>query len=738
MTTGAAQTLLRAYRVAPGRRILIAGNGPLNLQLACELLQSGVEVAAVAESAPAPLPGRSAAVLGALSAAPGLVLQGLRYLRTLRRAGVPLYYQHHISAARGRDAVAGATVAAVDRRGRLLDGTARHFDVDAVCLGYRLQPSAEIARVIGCKVRDEWPLGEGIVRDAHGGTGIPGVFVIGDGARLGGARVAEAEGVRVADVILDRAADRRDRRRLQRHRRFQRSLWSIYAASVDLPPEPDTVVCRCEAVTASTLRALLAGGARDANALKRLSRVGMGPCQGRYCRKTVQALIDEAGAPAGNSALTFTPRNPVKPVAIAHIAAEQPEWRGYRSSTAPVTAAAPAASSHGVREADVLVIGAGVIGTAAALYLARAGVDVELLDRGLPNGEASGGNAGSLHLQLLPFDFRTDGESSPAASALPLQKLGIELWCELADELQADFELGMEGGLMLADNEDDLEFLRGKAALEREFGVDTQLLSAAETRAMLPGVAEHIAGSAYCAGEGKINPMRATPQLLAAAMHHGARLSPMTTVGGIESTGHGYRLATDRGTIHCRRIVNAAGAWSAGIAALVDTELPIGFAPQQMLVTQAVESQLPYLLALARRHLTMKQTASGNLLIGGGWPARFDSEIGRCVTLRDSIEGNLWVAQRVFPALANLQLIRSWAAAGVMIDGLPIIGELPARPGFYNVVGANGYTMAPILGQIVADLILGRPPAVDIAPFSLQRFADGYAGPGDAAGEPQR
>lgn len=89
---------------------------------------------------------------------------------------------------------------------------------------------------------------------------------------------------------------------------------------------------------------------------------------------------------------------------------------------------------------------------------------------------------------------------------------------------------------------------------------------------------------------------------------------------------------------------------------------------------------------------------------------------------RDSIEGNLWVAQHVFPQLGALQIIRGWGATGVMIDGAPIIGELPGHAGFYNVVGANGYTMAPILGRIVADLILTGCSPIDIAPFSIDRF----------------
>ncbi len=156
---------------------------------------------------------------------------------------------------------------------------------------------------------------------------------------------------------------------------------------------------------------------------------------------------------------------------------------------------------------------------------------------------------------------------------------------------------------------------------------------------------------------------------------------------------------------------------------MLGESLPVKAAPQQMLVTQALTPCLPFLLSVAGRHLSMKQAANGNLVIGGGWPAAFDAERGRSHTRRDSIAGNLWVAQRVFPAVRQLDLIRSWGAVGVMIDGAPIVGELPGYPGFYNVVGANGYTMAPALGMLVAELITSGDTSVDLAPFALTRFA---------------
>ena len=196
----------------------------------------------------------------------------------------------------------------------------------------------------------------------------------------------------------------------------------------------------------------------------------------------------------------------------------------------------------------------------------------------------------------------------------------------------------------------------------------------------------------------------------------------MRGVHGIDCSKNHYRVSTSRGEFDCSKIVIAAGAWCVPIARMLGITLPVRCAPQQMLVTQAVEKRIPYLLSLAGRHLTMKQTANGNLLIGGGWPAEIDAASERGIVLRDSIEGNLWTALRALPQLASAQVIRSWAAMGVMIDGAPIIDTLPGHSQVAVAVGANGYTMGPAMGRLVSDILANKDAALDLAPFSISRF----------------
>ena len=90
--------------------------------------------------------------------------------------------------------------------------------------------------------------------------------------------------------------------------------------------------------------------------------------------------------------------------------------------------------------------------------------------------------------------------------------------------------------------------------------------------------------------------------------------------------------------------------------------------------------------------------------------------------LRSSVEGNLWVASRVVPALAHLHAIRIWAGMNINIDRAPILGEVPGLPGFYNCVSSNGYTLAPVLSRLTTELITGKETSLPVEPYSIRRF----------------
>ncbi len=327
VTAGGAQAMLKSQRILPGRRILLAGAGPLQLVVASQFAKAGVDVVAVTEAVPGPAHLRHA--FGLAWGGPTL-LDGLRYKLAIRKAGIPWIAPAILTRIEGSERVEAAVVAGVDRDWRPVEGTERVLEVDAVCLGYGLVPSVEIARLLGCRLRYE-PVGDAWVpvRDENCETTVPDVFTVGDGAGVAGVKVAVEEGRLAGLVIASRLGSRVDeakgarrisgvRRRLRRLKRFASAVNQIYTPGSGFYELADagTEICRCEEVTLEQLDASLAAEARDLAQLKAWTRVGMGPCQGKMCGAAVAQLVSRrTGRPLPEVGL-FSVRPPVRSVPL--------------------------------------------------------------------------------------------------------------------------------------------------------------------------------------------------------------------------------------------------------------------------------------------------------------------------------------------------------------------------------------------------------------------------------------
>lgn len=335
MTAGAAQTLLKSQRVLPGRRVLLSGTGPLQLAVAASLVRAGAEVCAVLEGSALGLSNvrQAAALWGQWER----LREGWSYLRAL--GGVPYRFGWAVIEARGSEQVEEAVVARLDADWRPVPGTEQTLPVDTVLIGYGFIPSTELSRLLGCE--HEYDLRRGgyvPVRDERMQTSLPGVYMAGDGAGIGGAELSAIEGQVAgfsAAEFLGRltAAGVRARlaplkSRLARERNFARMLGEFYTPGFgifDLARE-DTIICRCEEVTLGEIRAAAADGVRSTTELKALTRLGMGNCQGRICGElAARILAREAGL--GDDYLAtrhatgvFTPRPPIHPVPLADMA----------------------------------------------------------------------------------------------------------------------------------------------------------------------------------------------------------------------------------------------------------------------------------------------------------------------------------------------------------------------------------------------------------------------------------
>ena len=318
MTTGAAQTLLRSYGVLPGHRVLLAGNGPLNLQVACELLQAGATIAAVAEAASPLRPRAWRALKDMLVTAPDLLLAGTEYLAKLRMRRVPVHF--------------GTTILAIEKDHKLVATLAsgQRYEVDAVCMGYGFTPATELSRLIGCE--HDYCAKRGHLttrRNDDCRTSIEAVFAVGDGAGFSGARAAEAEGQIAAisaaiDIGITATSEllakrEQARRSLRQQQRFQSALWRLFEPHPPVMAAPDsqTLLCRCEEVTIGAVAELTQA---SIGTVKRLTRLGMGRCQARYCGPLAAKLLAEMRETAVSQTDFPAPRPPIKPVSIATLA----------------------------------------------------------------------------------------------------------------------------------------------------------------------------------------------------------------------------------------------------------------------------------------------------------------------------------------------------------------------------------------------------------------------------------
>jgi thioredoxin reductase len=323
MTTGAAQTLWRTARRSPGKRVLIAGNGPLNLQLAAELIDAGSEVIAVVEAAAKPGLASLGTALSMLSASPSLIRSGINYHLKRMRAGSPIIYSEVVRKVEKSGAGLRVTCGAADGSGH-----ARVFEVDALCLGYGFEPANELLRGLGCQHDFDAERRQLVTRrDVSGSTSVAGLYALGDCTGLGGAGAALAEGMLVGAAAAESlgkpaqnlAASRAD---LARHRRFQRALWQLYAfdgyhASL---ADRETLICRCEEVSFGQIEDALADDLAMIGAVKRQTRVGMGRCQGRYCGPVLDTLMGAKLGYTRDDYSGFAPRVPIRPVRIEDLA----------------------------------------------------------------------------------------------------------------------------------------------------------------------------------------------------------------------------------------------------------------------------------------------------------------------------------------------------------------------------------------------------------------------------------
>lgn len=374
-------------------------------------------------------------------------------------------------------------------------------------------------------------------------------------------------------------------------------------------------------------------------------------------------------------------------------------------------------------EFDTIVVGGGIVGLFLAWFLADEGAAIACLDDGRNAGSTS--NAGSLHGQMQSRMERLFPERvAEYQETLSMYPRAIDHWAEIAGQLDEDIEFQLGGGLMIAETREDLEALRAKSATENRYGIETSVLGAAETLALAPYLnADVVSGALYCPKEGKVNPLPATNSVRRKAIASGVTLLGNTRVNRIDSTARGHLVESSQGVFRAARVVIAAGAGSGEILASLGVDIPVSAEPLHMNVTEATGTFMTQLVQHAKHALTMKQLKTGQLLIGGGWPARFSARHRVPEVTADSLLGNLEIARRLVPGIADLKVLRTWAGINTMVDLTSVLGEIDGLPGiFVAIPGDAGFTLAPYCARLVVDQMSGRSPDHSLERLSPARF----------------
>jgi sarcosine oxidase subunit beta len=374
------------------------------------------------------------------------------------------------------------------------------------------------------------------------------------------------------------------------------------------------------------------------------------------------------------------------------------------------------------KKTDVVIIGGGCIGAATAYELAKRGVrDVVLVERGTLSCGATGRCAGGARQQW----------SEPAN--VRLAKASIEMFKRFEDEMGRDIGLVNGGYLLCAHSPEEAERFRKNVKMQRENGADVRIVDPHEIHEIAPYLnTDGMALGAYCPDDLHADPFLAVQGWAENAMRLGVDVELYTEVTGFKKKGNRVTtVATSRGDIECKTVVNAAGPWSQDVGRMLGIELGTFPERHQIAVSEPVKRMLWPLVVDFYVSIYFRQAAHGSFLFGhsdpnekpsynirGTW--RFLEEISKKLTT-------------LMPALKNINIVRQWAGLYDMSpDAQPIMGKVSdGAENFLVAIGysGHGFMLAPMTGLLMAELIIhGETRTQPIDALSIKRFEGGKKG----------
>lgn len=363
---------------------------------------------------------------------------------------------------------------------------------------------------------------------------------------------------------------------------------------------------------------------------------------------------------------------------------------------------------------DLLIVGGGIHGCAAALFAAQRGLAVTVLEKDSVARHASGVNAGGV--RRLGRDF----------AEVPISVRSMEIWRGIGELLDEDTGFQIAPQIKVAENEAELAKLAERAeALEMQGFRHEVVLDRAQTRALLPAVADHVVGGLACLEDGFAQPFWATTAFRRKAEKLGARFIEGAAAEAITRDGTEWQITTTAGTYRAPKILICAGAWSGALAAQLGEYAPVKAIAPLMLVTARLPHFCDAVVGATGRPLSFKQMPNGTVVIGGGRRGIADPATNKSEILFSQLNLTAETAISLFPIMAGATIVRSWSGVeGCMPDDIPVIGPSKKHEGVFYSFGysAHGFQLGPAVGELMAELIATGATQTNLAKFAIDRF----------------
>ena len=370
------------------------------------------------------------------------------------------------------------------------------------------------------------------------------------------------------------------------------------------------------------------------------------------------------------------------------------------------------------KTAEVIIIGGGVVGCAAAYYLAKKGVkDVIVLeaDKRIGHGGSSR-NGGGLR------------QSGRDIRELPYAMYAIQnMWPHLSEELGVDVEYYQKGNLRLGKTEAHLKKLNTLATNAQSVGLDVRMVDGKEVKEICPYLSDEIIGASWCPTDGHANPLTATLGFYKAARALGVRFYTGEDVIAIKKIkGIANTVVTKKNVYTGGKIILASGYASRKIAATVGIDVPMQNVLIEALVTEAEPKMFNQMLGTADADFYGHQTNHGSFVFGGasGYE-EMNKDDGTQPTSSITAPCICRGIMKYIPKLADAKIVRTWAGyEDVSADGIPVISKIDEVPGLILACGftGHGFVIAPVVGKLLSELGTDQQTTLDLKEFRYDRF----------------